>query len=76
VKKYDPFTADRVFPGDAWEVPAFCGPNGGNCVEVNLSAEGVVGIRDGKLVTGPVLVFDDVEWRAFVSSARAGQYDR
>jgi hypothetical protein len=76
MQEYDPFTANEVFPRSGWEAPAHCGPNGGNCVEVNLGTKGVVGLRDSKLSTGPVLVFDDIEWRAFLTSARAGQFDR
>ncbi len=76
MRRYDPYTAAGVFPGDAWESPASCGPNGGNCVQVNLGAPGVIGLRDSKLSGGPVLVFDDGEWVAFLDAARAGQYDR
>ena len=61
-KEYDQSTAATVFAPNGWETSAFCGPNGGNCVEVNLRTEGLVGLRDGKLSDGPVLVFDDDEW--------------
>jgi uncharacterized protein DUF397 len=73
---YDPATIAGVFPGGAWEAAEFCGPNGGNCVEVNLGMRGLVGLRDSKLATGPVLVFDDEEWSAFLQAARSGQFDR
>jgi hypothetical protein len=76
MKEYDPSTAAAVFTGSGWQRSAFCGPNGGNCVEVNLRSEGLVGLRDGKLAEGPVLVFDDDEWEAFLAGARAGQFDR
>jgi hypothetical protein len=76
MKKYDPSTAADVFTGGGWQRSAFCGPNGGNCVEVNLRTEGLVGLRDGKLAEGPVLVFDDDEWETFLAGARAGQFDR
>ncbi|QUQ64421.1 DUF397 domain-containing protein [Kutzneria sp. CA-103260] len=73
---YDPTAIGDAFPSDAWETAAFCGPNGGNCVEVNLGAHGLVGLRDSKLSAGPVLVFDDEEWGAFVAAAKCGQFDR
>lgn len=73
---YDPATVGETFPGDAWQVAALCGPNGGNCVEVNLGARGLVALRDSKLVGGPVLVFDEGEWSAFLDAAKSGQFDR
>jgi hypothetical protein len=73
---YDPATIGATFPGDAWEPAALCGPNGGNCVEVNLGTSGFVGLRDSKLVAGPVLVFDDEEWVTFLDAAKSGQFDR
>ncbi|HEY0691833.1 MAG TPA: DUF397 domain-containing protein [Kribbella sp.] len=74
--RYDPATIADVFPTGAWETAGFCGPNGGNCVEVNLGIRGLIGLRDSKLVAGPVLVFDDEEWSAFLDAARSGQFDR
>lgn len=76
MRKYDPAVIGAAFPGDAWETAAFCGPNGGNCVEVNLGTQGLVGLRDSKLAAGPVLVFDDEEWGAFLDAAKSGQFDR
>lgn len=76
MKEYDPSTVANVFARNGWESSLFCGPNGGNCVEVNVHTEGFVGLRDGKLAAGPVLVFDDEEWDAFLAGARAGQFDR
>jgi hypothetical protein len=76
MKTYDPNTASEAFPGDGWRRPAACGPNSGNCVEVNLGNDGLVGVRDSKLPDSPVLVFDDDEWDAFLTSARSGQFRR
>ncbi len=76
MKGYDPTTAAGIFPVDAWESSFSCGPNGGNCVEVNMGTEGLVGLRDSKLAEGPVLVFDDDEWLAFLTAAAAGQFNR
>ncbi|MBE1485810.1 DUF397 domain-containing protein [Plantactinospora soyae] len=39
----------------------------GACVEVALDLPGVVGVRDSKEPSGPVLVFAPGAWRAFVA---------
>ncbi|WP_370935568.1 DUF397 domain-containing protein [Amycolatopsis sp. cg13] len=62
-------------PDHAWRKPAACGPNSGNCVEVNLAAHGLVGVRDSKIDSSPVLVFDRREWDAFVAAVRRGEFD-
>jgi hypothetical protein len=41
-----------------------------------MGTEGLVGLRDSKLAEGPVLVFDDDEWLAFLNAAVAGQFNR
>ncbi|MCX5067259.1 DUF397 domain-containing protein [Micromonospora lupini] len=41
----------------------------GECVEVADNLPGVVGVRDSKDPSGPVLVFAPVAWRAFVAVA-------
>jgi hypothetical protein len=62
------------FPVDGWRSATPCGPDGGNCVEVNLAARGaaggieIVGIRDSKPVTSPVLVFAGTGWRSFLAA--------
>ncbi|MEV4196872.1 DUF397 domain-containing protein [Micromonospora globbae] len=40
------------------------------CVEVADNLPGVVGVRDSKDPTGPVLTFTPRAWRAFVAHAR------
>jgi hypothetical protein len=64
-----------VFSSSGWKRAAMCGPDGGNCVEINLCVAGLVAIRDSKRSRSPVLVFDDHEWRSFLTAARAGQYE-
>lgn len=46
----------------------------GNCVEV-AAVDDVVGVRDSKDRSGPVLVFTASEWRAFVAGAKDGEFD-
>ncbi|HEX4700588.1 MAG TPA: DUF397 domain-containing protein [Pseudonocardiaceae bacterium] len=65
-----------ALPVNGWH-SAPCGPNGGNCVEVNLAARdaaGIVGIRDSKPVAGPALVFDSARWHTFLSGAIADNF--
>ncbi|HEY0700649.1 MAG TPA: DUF397 domain-containing protein [Micromonospora sp.] len=50
-----------------WRKSTRSGNNGGACVEVADNLPGVVGVRDSKDPTGPVLAFDPVAWRAFVA---------
>jgi transcriptional regulator with XRE-family HTH domain len=47
----------------------------GGCVEVAYG-DGVVGVRDSKdHRAGPVLVFSEHEWSAFLEGARSGEFD-
>ncbi len=46
----------------------------GQCVEVAEFSDSVA-VRDSKDPEGPVLVFAPGEWRAFISGARAGEFD-
>lgn len=47
----------------------------GNCVEVAYLADGHRAIRDSKHPTGPALIFASVEWAAFTTSVRDGEFD-
>jgi hypothetical protein len=59
------------FRTGAWRAALACGPNGGNCVEVNLSVPGSVGVRDNKPSVRPALVFTSANWQAFLTATRA-----
>ena len=74
----DPNVASAL-PVDGWR--SACGPDGGNCVEVNLAGAahmngtaGIVGIRDSKPGAGPALVFGAAGWRAFLTGTVADNY--
>ncbi|RQX14869.1 DUF397 domain-containing protein [Micromonospora ureilytica] len=54
--------------GALWRTSSRSG--NGECVEVADNLPGVVGVRDSKDPTGPVLVFAPAAWRAFVAVAR------
>jgi len=46
----------------------------GNCVEAAVTPTGVL-VRDSKNRTGPTLDFGAQEWLAFVTGAKAGEFD-
>ncbi|MBM0203680.1 DUF397 domain-containing protein [Micromonospora sp. NPDC051227] len=54
--------------GALWRTSSRSG--NGECVEVADNLPGVVGVRDSKDSSGPVLVFAPAAWRAFVAVAR------
>jgi Domain of unknown function (DUF397) len=63
-----------AFWSGGWKRAARCGPDGGNCVEVNCSVTGFVAVRDSKLFASPVLAFGDDQWRCFVKAVCTGRY--
>ncbi|WP_428964202.1 DUF397 domain-containing protein [Micromonospora fluostatini] len=44
--------------------------NGGDCVEVADNLPGVVGLRDSKDPTGPILTFGPAAWSRFVEGVK------
>lgn len=62
------------FPASGWRRALACGPNGGNCVEVNRAPAGRVAVRDSKPDVRPVLTFDNTPWDAFLGAAREGRF--
>ncbi len=66
---------ESALPVNSWR--SACGPDGGNCVEVNLAAReatGIVGIRDSKPGAGPALVFGATGWGTFLAATVADNY--
>ncbi|MGW3604370.1 DUF397 domain-containing protein [Micromonospora sp. NPDC005161] len=45
--------------------------NGGDCVEVADNLPGIVGLRDSKDPSGPMLTFTPVAWATFVRATKA-----
>ncbi|MEV0002998.1 DUF397 domain-containing protein [Micromonospora sp. NPDC050980] len=56
--------------GARWRKSSRSGSNGGSCVEVADGLPEIVGVRDSKDPSGPVLGFDPAAWRAFVAYAK------
>ncbi|GIJ42758.1 DUF397 domain-containing protein [Micromonospora andamanensis] len=53
--------------GAHWRKSTRSSSNGGACVEVADNLPGVVGVRDSKDQTGPVLTFPPTAWQAFLA---------
>jgi hypothetical protein len=61
--------------GAYWQKSTFSNMNG-SCVEIGRLLPDRIGVRDTKdNGTGPVLVFTEAEWSAFISGAKNGQFD-
>ncbi|HVF14304.1 MAG TPA: DUF397 domain-containing protein [Acidimicrobiales bacterium] len=48
--------------------------SGTSCVAVAMG-DGLIGVRDSKNPDGPVLLFNDKEWRAFLNGVKAGEFE-
>jgi len=57
-----------------WRKSATSGPHCDNCVEVAFVDNAIV-VRDSKHPEGPVLLFTQDEWDAFVGGAKDGEFD-
>jgi hypothetical protein len=55
-----------------WWFRAFC--EDGACVEVASAGDGIA-MRDSKDQDGPMLRFTRAEWAAFLTGAKAGDFD-
>jgi hypothetical protein len=53
--------------GAIWRKSSRSDNGGASCVEVADNLSGVVGVRDSKDRSGPVLTFGPDAWRAFVA---------
>ena len=60
--------------GAEWRKSNRSGPYSDNCVEVAF-VDDVIAVRDSKNPTGPVLLFTQSEWDAFVEGAKDGEFD-
>ncbi|MEE6261608.1 DUF397 domain-containing protein [Plantactinospora sonchi] len=58
--------------GARWHKSTRSGDNGGDCVEVADNLPGIVGLRDSKDPTGPVLTFAPDDWTTFVVAVKTG----
>jgi hypothetical protein len=61
--------------GAAWRKSTRSGNGGNSCVEVAKNLPDVVGVRDSKDRSGPVLTFAPESWMAFVAGVKHGEFD-
>jgi hypothetical protein len=61
------------FSDATWRKSTYSVNNG--CVEVAF-VDGQVAVRDSKNPSGPVLLFSEREWTAFVDGVRTGEFDQ
>ena len=57
-----------------WRKSSASGPYSDNCVEVAF-IDDAIAVRDSKHPDGPVLLFTQGEWDAFVGGAKDGEFD-
>jgi hypothetical protein len=58
-----------------WRKSSYSSYNG-SCIEIGRLQPDRIGVRDTKdNGAGPVLIFTDREWSAFISGAKDGQFD-
>ena len=61
--------------GAIWRKSTRSDNGGASCVEVAKNLPGVVGVRDSKDRSGPVLAFAPSVWVEFLDGVRAGEFD-
>lgn len=68
-------TTQAQVSGASWRKSSFSNYNG-SCVEIGRLQPDCIGVRDTKdSGAGPVLIFTDREWSAFILGAKDGQFD-
>jgi hypothetical protein len=61
--------------GAVWRKSIRSGNGGSDCVEVAENLPDVVGVRDSKDRSGPVLAFDPRAWADFLRGVKSGEFD-
>jgi Domain of unknown function (DUF397) len=61
--------------GAVWRKSTRSGNGGNSCVEVAKNLPGVIGVRDSKDRSGPVLAFGPEAWAAFLAGVKDGEFD-
>ncbi|AIR99164.1 DUF397 domain-containing protein [Streptomyces glaucescens] len=53
-----------------WRKSSYSDGGANNCVEVADNCPGMIPVRDSKLSAGPVLVFGEESWAAFLAGVK------
>lgn len=61
--------------GAIWRKSSRSDNGGSTCVEVAKNLPGIVGVRDSKDSSGPVLTFSTDEWTTFVNGVKDREFD-
>lgn len=61
--------------GAIWRKSSRSDNGGSTCVEVAKNLPGIVGVRDSKDSSGPVLTFSPDEWTTFVNGVKDREFD-
>ena len=69
---YDNHNPDLI--GATWRKASYSNGNGGDCVEVTNLDSGRRAVRDSKNPAGPALILSPVQWAAFTTGIRTGEF--
>jgi hypothetical protein len=60
-----------------WHISTKSDGNGGNCVEAGPLADDSrrVAVRHSHQPNGPMIIYTQAEWKAFVAGVREGEFD-
>jgi Domain of unknown function (DUF397) len=71
---HEPCASHADLSAAAWRKSSYSGEEQ-SCVETAFLADGRVAVRDSKDRGGPALIYTCAEWAAFLSGAKAGEFD-
>ncbi|MFI5552766.1 DUF397 domain-containing protein [Streptomyces sp. NPDC051738] len=65
----------RDIRGRLWGKSSYSGGAGSDCVELAFGGDGTVGVRDSKVVPGPLLSVSGEAFAAFLDGVQHGRLD-
>ncbi len=65
----------HALPEDLWQKSSYSSDTGANCVETQLTLDGLVAVGDSKDRSLGAFTFQPHAWEAFVGSVKAGDFD-
>lgn len=63
-------------PEDNWRKSSYSEANGGQCVEMQRTPEGLVALGDSKDRSQGAHTFSPTAWASFVAGVKAGEFDQ